>query len=63
MTNRLLLGIAILLLAHLVLRFTDSPLGAETFRLDNCITARPGEKPGGYVHMVAHSLADVDSLE
>jgi hypothetical protein len=54
-TNWLLLGILMVLTAHLGLRFLDGPVAvAETFQLDNCITLSPGEKPEGYVHVVSH---------
>lgn len=58
-TNGLLLGILLALVAHLGARFLDGreEAVAETFQLDNCITASAGEKPQGYVHVVTHSAA------
>lgn len=62
LTNGLLLAVAVLLLAHLALAFHPQPSAeAETFRLDTCITDRPGDKPGGYLHVVMHGTADVGS--
>lgn len=61
LTNLLLLVIALALLAHLGVALTNQPVGAETFRLDSCITDRPSEKPSAYVHMVMHGMADVES--
>lgn len=60
-TNLLLLVIAAALLAHLGLAWMNQPAGAETFRLDSCITERPSEKPGSYLHVVTHGMADVSS--
>ena len=60
-TNGLLLMIAFALLAHLALALSNRPAGAETFQLDGCITPRPGDKPAGYVHVVVHSQADIES--
>lgn len=53
-TNFLLALIAILLLANLVLKSSAVKVEAETFRLDDCITTNPGDKPAGYVHVVTH---------
>ncbi|MBI3615760.1 MAG: hypothetical protein HY211_04490 [Candidatus Omnitrophica bacterium] len=62
-TNGLLFAIALALLTHLALALSNRPVEAETFHLDGCITQRPGDKPAGYVHVVVHSQADVDSLK
>ena len=56
-TNWLLLGIFLMLLAHLVIRSGAAPAVAETLRLDNCITTFPQDKPSGYVHVVTHTFA------
>lgn len=62
LTNSLLLAVAVLLLAHLALALRHpSYVEAETFRLDTCVTDRPGDKPGSYLHVVMHGTADVDS--
>lgn len=53
-TNFLLALIALLLLANLILKPPSSKVEAETFKLDDCITTNPGEKPAGYVHVVTH---------
>lgn len=53
-TNILLLCIALLLLANLFVRAPQDKAVAETFKLDDCITAAPGDKPAGYLHVVAH---------
>ncbi len=60
-TNGLLVIIAITLAAHLMLSFGDRHATAETFQLDNCITSRPGDKPTAYLHVVPHTMSDVDS--
>jgi hypothetical protein len=62
LTNALLLMIAVALLGHLVLAFTDRIVVAETFRLDSCITDRPSERPNSYLHVVTHGMADVDTI-
>lgn len=61
LTQGLLFVIAVGVLAHLVLALVDQPLRAETFRLDQCITDRPGERPAAYVHVIVHSVADVET--
>ena len=61
LTQGFLFVIAVGVLAHLVLALVDQPLRAETFRLDQCVTDRPGDRPGGYVHVVVHSAADVET--
>ncbi len=63
MTNGLLAAIAVLLLAHLGLAVMESPVMAETFRLDSCVTDTPRQKPSGYLHVVVHSQADVESRD
>ena len=59
-TNGLLFSIALALLVHLVLAFSDRRIGAETFQLDSCITQRPSDQPAGYLHVVVHSTAGVE---
>lgn len=53
-TNFLLALIAILLLANLLVKFPAARVEAETFKLDDCITANPGEKPAAYVHVITN---------
>ena len=54
LTNVLLALIAVLLLANLLVKLPAAKEEAETFKLDDCITANPGEKPAGFVHVVSH---------
>ncbi len=54
MTNLLLALIALLLLANLLVKLPVAKVEAETFKLDDCITSKPGDKPAGYVHVVSH---------
>ena len=61
LTNALLLVIAAALLTHVGFVLGARTVEAETFRLDACITDRPGDKPGAYLHVVVHGTADVDS--
>ncbi|MDP3785967.1 MAG: hypothetical protein Q8R05_00200 [Candidatus Omnitrophota bacterium] len=51
-TNLLLTLIAILLLANLLAKLPVTKVEAETFKLDDCITANPGDKPAAYVHVI-----------
>lgn len=60
-TNFLLFVIAGVLSVHLVLSLADRFALAETFRLDTCITDRPNDKPGSYVHVVMHGMAETES--
>ena len=58
MTNWLLLGIFLVLLARLLGFSVDVPsVVADTLWLDRCITERPSEKPASYVHVVTHNFA------
>ena len=57
MTNWLLFGILLALLADLGQRWISTPAVAETFHLDHCITEKPNEKPASYLHVVAHNFA------
>jgi hypothetical protein len=51
-TNFLLALIAILLLVNLLVRLPPSKVEAETFKIDDCVTAGPGDRPAGFVHVV-----------
>lgn len=51
-TNLLLGIIAVLLLLNLLAKAPVTRVEAETFKLDDCITGKIGEKPAGYVHVV-----------
>ena len=54
LTNWLLLGILIVLAAHLFEKGENLAL-ADTFRLDDCITARITDTPSQYLHVVVHA--------
>jgi len=54
-TNFLLALIAVLLLVNLLVKLPPSKVEAETFKLDDCITAKPGDKPAGVVHVVVEN--------
>ena len=53
-TNILLAIIALFLLANLLIKFPTAKVEADTFKLDSCITERPGDKPAAYVHVISH---------
>lgn len=54
MTNTLLLLIFLSLTALLVARFPAKEVSAETFKLDQCITAMAYDKPNAYLHVIVH---------
>ena len=56
-TNWLLLGILLALVAHLGVQLGAIPVLAETFKLDTCVTPMPNDKPLSYVHVVTHNFA------
>ena len=53
-TNILLAVIAVLLFLNLLAKAPLTKVEADTFKLDSCITERPGDKPAAYVHVVTH---------
>ena len=53
-TNMLLAVIAVLLFLNLLAKAPAARVEADTFKLDSCITERPGDKPSAYVHVVPH---------
>jgi hypothetical protein len=57
LTNWLLVGIFLALVAHLGIRLAIPSVIAETFKLDTCVTASPNDKPATYVHVVTHNFA------
>ncbi|OGX46539.1 MAG: hypothetical protein A3G38_04680 [Omnitrophica WOR_2 bacterium RIFCSPLOWO2_12_FULL_51_8] len=50
----LLLLVLLMLAVNAFLSLRPRKLEAETFKLDDCITARPSEKPAAYLHVVSH---------
>lgn len=55
-TNWLLAGILSVLAAQVWLQL-DHVAHADTFHLDDCITARLSDIPSRYVHVVSHAPA------
>ncbi|MFA5316817.1 MAG: hypothetical protein WC369_05285 [Dehalococcoidales bacterium] len=53
-TNTLLAVIAALLLLNLLAKAPVARVEADTFKLDDCITEKAGDRPAGYVHVVTH---------
>jgi hypothetical protein len=49
----LVTGVALLAL-NLAVSLRQKKAEAETFRLDDCITAKPTDRPQAYLHVVAH---------
>lgn len=50
----LLFLIVIMLGINIMLNLPIKKLNAETFKLDDCITARITDRPAAYVHVVTH---------
>lgn len=53
-TNLLLAVISVLLLLNLLAKAPVQKAEADTFKLDDCITSKAGDRPAGYVHVVSH---------
>ena len=53
MRDYLTLTAVILLFVNIFL-VSAGHVKADTFRLDDCITANPGDKPAAYLHVVTH---------
>ena len=62
-TNWLLLGVFVVLLAHLlgIGQGAVPPAHAQPYtalsRADQCVTDRPNDKPTSYLHVVTHNFA------
>lgn len=54
-TNFLLALIAVLLLANLLANLPAAKVEAETFKIDDCVTAKPGDRPVGFLHVVVEN--------
>lgn len=52
-TNLLLFLILLALVANVLVKLPHNAI-AETFKLDDCITSRPDQKPAGFVHVIQH---------
>jgi len=50
----LLFLILIMLISNFLCHLSVKKLEAETFRLDDCITAKSTDKPTAYLHVVSH---------
>ncbi|MFH0855799.1 MAG: hypothetical protein V1869_04760 [Candidatus Omnitrophota bacterium] len=50
----LLFLIAIMLVINTFINLQPKMVEAETFRLDDCITSKPDDKPAAYLHVVTH---------
>ena len=48
----LLLLVFIALVINIILNLPVRSLNAETFKLDDCITAKASDKPAAYLHVV-----------
>jgi hypothetical protein len=59
LTNVLLLLIFLALAASFLFRFQLPELSAETFKLDDAITADPYQKPAAYLHVIVHQVSPI----
>ncbi len=50
----LMILVLIMLAINAIQTMSAKKAGAETFRLDDCITTKPGDKPAAYLHVVSH---------
>lgn len=50
----LLFLVTIMLLINTFINLQPRRVEADTFRLDDCITAKPDNKPSAYLHVVSH---------
>ena len=50
----LLFLILLLLIMDTFLHLKVKPIEAETFKIDDCITSQPSDKPAAYLHVIAH---------
>ena len=53
-TDWLLLLVLLALIINILLKIPVSKATADTFRLDDCITSQPDDKPAAYLHVVNH---------
>ena len=53
-TDILLFLIFVALILNSLVKIPIQKVAAETFKLDSCITASPGDKPEAYLHVVQH---------
>jgi len=61
MTNILLLLIFLSLTAMALLLLPPREVSAETFKLDDCITVGPYEKPQAYLHVIMHQVSPIQA--
>jgi hypothetical protein len=54
LTDLLLLLVFLALLVNILIRIPLPRATADTFRLDDCITTSPDDKPAAYLHVVNH---------
>lgn len=52
--DMLLFLITIMLTINTFINLQPKRIEAETFKLDDCITNKPEDKPAAYLHVVAH---------
>ena len=52
--DMLLFLIVIMLGINIMLNLPIKKLNAETFKLDDCITTRMGDRPTAYLHVITH---------
>ena len=50
----LLFLITIMLSINTFINLQPKRVEAETFRLDDCVTTKPDERPAAYLHVISH---------
>ena len=53
-TDALLFLITIMLSINTFINLQPKRVEAETFRLDDCVTTKPDERPAAYLHVISH---------
>lgn len=53
-TDILLFLILLSFLANILIKGPITKATAETFKLDDCITPQPTDKPAAYLHVISH---------
>jgi len=53
-TDILLCIITILLLINTFLHLSPRKVEADTFKVDDCITTKPTDRPAAFMHVVTH---------
>lgn len=53
-TDILLIIVAIMLVINTFLHLSPKKVEADTFKVDDCITTKPTDRPSAFLHVVTH---------